>query len=344
MTIPPDPEMPQIWRRAQPQRHAFGRMSIGEELLSGVYDLLVKAEATEIKITTQEFTLSSPSALAEIPPGSDTKILRISASQPLFDLCEFVPGSPLELYMGDNTPPERALFDSVVNLVKSAKPAGALSDAPVRRRHPRTERVRHAKVFLEEVQEIADRMARLQLPMRFITPDFEYNSLEDLLAAEGPGSINSLQITTEDDDLMVILDYPMSILMTRDDRPELLGVLSQVKEILERKARTHRRKTLLGFTVAVILLAGGSAGVGLLISRWTGIISFAVGVWLMFTVPFLLSARARSPVQTVRLQSRSEAPGFLERNRDSLFVAVIAALVGAVAGVVVTVLVAGVGS
>ncbi len=343
MTIPPDPEIPQIRPRVRSQSHAFGRMSIGEELLSGVYDLLVKAEATKIEITTQEFTLSSPAALAELSPGTDTKILGVSASQPLFSLGESFPGGPLELYMGGNTPPERALFDSVVNLVKSAEPAGALSYAPVRRRHPRVESVRHAKVFLEEVQEIADRMARLQLPMRFITPDFEYNSLEDLLTAKGPGSINSLEITTDDYDLTVSLKHPMSILMTRDDRPELLGVLSQVKEILERTARTHRRKTLLGFTVAVILLAGGS-GVGFLISRWTGIILLAVGVWLMFTVPFLLSARARSSVQTVRLQSRSEAPGFLERNRDSLFVAVITALVGVVAGVVATVLVTGVGS
>ncbi len=335
MTDTPEPSPAPIRPRQQPLKQEFSRGPIGEELLEQVFALLTQAEAEGITIITPGFELSSPSALSELPLGADATILGVSASRPYFSLEHSFEGGPVKLYIGDSSPTERQLFDAVVSAVRSAEALEAPSDEPIRRRHSRVERVKHVRLFLEELREVAELVSQLELPTLFSTPDFEYRNLDSLVATEQPASIKNLKISTENGDLTIDLNNPVSVLLGRD-RPEVLGVIAQVKDVLDKSSSAEMRKTLIGYAIAASVLAAASVAVGFAISLVAGLGAAALGAWLVFTVPFLWGFRDTSSTPTVRLQMRSEAPGFFLRNRDQLLIAVITAVLAVLATLVVT--------
>lgn len=190
------------------------------------------------------------------------------------------------------------------------------------------------RLYLDDIRELVRVMGELPSAgeLNIQSGDYEFTGVEDL--ANSPEAVlRELRITcgnTLSSSIWLSIDGSNVYLSSRKDAIAHFGVYTQIKALLQSRrpkwswlsqVRTVRAVTILAAVGLILVLAGGITGVAPLV--WVGF--WATGLGLLFLAVTLTTHTLGK--SAIILQERSEQESFLQRNKDSIALVLITALV-----------------
>jgi hypothetical protein len=229
---------------------------------------------------------------------------------------------------------------------------------PLKRRGPLVERISLGivRVYLDDIQEIFSILKELTQDVRIQADDFVATEPQDLLDMSSD-TINELTIVATQPSVTVTLSGKTATLEATDADTMTLGATKRIEERM-RQRRRPLKKLLWNaeHTPLLVLIASGLGLLSLVLAiaaltspdpatppppdTTTISMETAIRIWvaaaLAIVISVVLTAR-RQAIIIPRLQK--DAPPFLQRTRDDIAINAIFTLIGAIFGVVGTLLI-----
>lgn len=227
---------------------------------------------------------------------------------------------------------------------------------PLKRRGPLVERRNFGivRVYLEDIEEITAILGQVAASVRIQADEFVTTDPSDML--DMPSDvINSLSIVAVDPSITITLSRTTATAEATDPDLVVLGALTKIEELLQRRRRRLKFFTWSGgddpssLGTSILSLILGIAGV---IAAVVGLLTegdnpsepglsrgwiIAIGIVSSILLVGYLTLGTRR-FATVIPRSQKDAPPFWERNRDEIAINAIFTVIGGVLGIVGTLL------
>jgi len=206
------------------------------------------------------------------------------------------------------------------------------------RNNPQCKKYGPAVLWADDLRDMIDALKGCE-NILFVADEVQYDSVDEFVSESRGRTARNVSISTEKPNINLDLDgmrTSLSVLSVSISKDELvsLGLFKKLDDLLSRCER--RPRWLYKFYTGPLIVFGGIGASRIPgIPEWLSLtIYFAtlpVVVWVVFVTEIALRRHS-----FVRPFFRGDAPGFFRRNKDSIIVAVISALIGSIFGAVAT--------
>ena len=201
------------------------------------------------------------------------------------------------------------------------------------------------RLYLDDLEEIEGFLSQ-DHRISFESGDYQYDSVAELAQNRKEEILYDLEISQHDPYILVELKRTWARVYVASSEPTSVGIFYNIDQLLRRR----RRSPSFFYTRYFIWLFNGFVILGNLL-LWANLLGhlglrhlslavvvlvIAAAIVLLAAVAWIASVRVWR-YSTIVLRHRREARGFFARNRDSLIVAIIAAIIGASLGIIATV-------
>jgi len=191
-----------------------------------------------------------------------------------------------------------------------------------------SERLPPLILYIEDIDSIYQLFAEVNPDVRISTADYAFDNLEELKES-GVEKTHYLSMEISEPNISLKLEPYLATLQCDDDTAIQRGTIEKIKNVLLRRKRNLTK----------FLQSGVLAGVCVGFSAWylipgladhdarkmgIGLTTFVVGlVWSWWAI-----VRSHTVYPTIYISPRRTPPQFLERRKDEIILAIIAAVVG----------------
>ena len=186
-------------------------------------------------------------------------------------------------------------------------------------------------LWLDDLEDIEARLQAYNPKLNIETEEYQFDSIAEFAEHFGGTVQRSLQITTSYPSFVSIELTPMSATMSVSTSGEnASGVFYDLNEILSSRQRGVPWLYSYWFLWIVVGISWVSTSwLPVNIDNWFHFFLFPFLIWILW-IPYVRARR----YSLIRVEHKGAAKSFLQRNRDQLAVAVIAASLGAVLGAI----------
>jgi uncharacterized membrane protein YhaH (DUF805 family) len=191
-------------------------------------------------------------------------------------------------------------------------------------------------LWREDLDEIASILQRREAVIQFEADDYSFEKLEELETHFGSKDKNELKITSTKPYVSIELGNRRAWLYVSAESPDASGVFFELDKVLT--ARQRRFPTLYTYWFLWLFSILGGNSISFILNYtnsprnitllWS-FVYLIISVWFLWV---LFVRRWRHSVITMRRRATTDS--FVRRNKDQLAIAIIAAIVGAIIGVV----------
>jgi len=198
------------------------------------------------------------------------------------------------------------------------------------------EHLRPVKLYLEDVEEIARYMLEASEELKIASHGFELDEVSELSQIKRK-YLTDVSLSIRDPYVSLQMSPNGIWLYIMSDDPTSRGVFEKIKALMNKRKRRFAR--ILHNTY----ISGGVTGIGLVIllqairDNQPVLLISAVAVILIGVVWSIYGFNDQFKRFSIIVPAyRTERPGFIERNLDRIAIAVISAIIGAIATVLLT--------
>jgi hypothetical protein len=230
---------------------------------------------------------------------------------------------------------------------------------PLKRRGPLVERISFGivRVYLDDIQEIFSILKEVAGDVRIQADDFVATEPQDLLDISSK-TIDELTIVATQQNVTVTLSGQTATIEVTDADTMTLGAVKRIEELMRRRRRRLKRfvfgEPFLGLMAAITAMITALIGLGAAIDTvtsssqrtsgppvsWQWLIGLG---WVLAVVSVLAVTMGARRQAIVIPRPQKDAPPFWERNRDEIAINAFFTVIGAVLGIVSTLLVQSLG-
>jgi len=194
-------------------------------------------------------------------------------------------------------------------------------------------------LYLEDLSNIVQVLGDAGKSPKISTTEYSFESVAELQKQYGSGDLTALRIESNSPHLSIEMTCMAARLYVGSSQPEAAGLMWKINAILLRCRRRGSWLYSLPGSVGVGALLGSSIPILFLWDALAGLTAVLVwGFWMAWS--FRITRRRYC---LIILRPRSEVAGFVRRNKDQLVLAIIATVLGAILGVIGTLLTSRIG-
>ena len=193
-------------------------------------------------------------------------------------------------------------------------------------------------LWREDFDEIISILKRRAAVTQFETDDYSFETLDELETHFGSKDKTELKIASSDPYVSIELGNKAARLYVSGNNPNASGIFFELDKVLT--ARQRRFPALYTYWVLLLInifsiattifMFNNIKAYSYITSTWSAVslVASAWGLWILY-----VRMRRHS---IIRMRRRAATDSFVRRNKDQLTVAIIAAIVGAILGIVGT--------
>jgi hypothetical protein len=194
------------------------------------------------------------------------------------------------------------------------------------------------KIYIDDIEKIISLFDENKIKYTLQTDQYKYESLSELLDSKKEKSIGSLKIQTFEPYISIEFEKKWAIIYVSSDETFITGLFHKIDRIINQSKRiisfsySYYFVWVLNFLLLTIALINRG---GKLYPQYIGI-SFSIISLFWISRIFYIRYVRYSSIQLIR---KEHVSNFFQRKRDDLILSLLSALIGAILGIVGTILI-----